>query len=410
MVVMISDKSPHAGEFKQLLPTQLPAKEWDVAIIGGGPAGSTAAILLARHGYSVLLIDKAHFPREKVCGDILLPDTMKVLDRLGLGEAVRAVACSLGSLRGVSPSGIEFTVTGGYYSLKREQFDHILFTEAARSGACCCRADVLGVVTKNDQSISINFRNGETLKARVGIIATGADVALARHAGLASQCKVNAVAMRCYIRSSHEIAEGILCYHREIIPGYAWIFPLGHGLYNVGCGVTLSESKQYNLKRMYQTFIAEYSPACELLSHGEQLAHLGGAAIQFGLGGAADSINGRVLAIGETIGTTLPFTGEGIGAAMRSAEVAAETIHEAFTSNDITHLSRYPLRLAELKPLFRGYEAAQRWLRYPRFNDFAARRIRASQYLQKLCSGVVAGDTDPHEIYSFGGILKSFFR
>ena len=406
---MESDQSIRARESNQLLPTQLPAQKWDVAIVGAGPAGSTAATILARYGYSVLLIDKAHFPREKVCGDILLPDTMKVLERLGLGDRVKSIACSLGRLRGVSPSGIEFTVTGGYYSLKREQFDHILFTEASRAGVVCCQADVLTVTPARDHQVSINLRNGESIYCEVGVIATGAEATMAKHAGLTSQCKVNAVALRGYVRSSHEISEGILCYHREIIPGYAWIFPLGDSLYNVGCGVTLSASKQYNLKQMYQTFSTEYPPARELLAHGEQLGHLGGAAIQFGLGGANDAVNGRILAIGETIGTTLPFTGEGIGAAMRSAELAAETIHAAFKWGDISKLATYPDRLDELRPLFRGYDAAQRWLRYPLFNDFAARRIRASKYLQRLCSGVVAGETDPHEIYSLKGILKSFF-
>ncbi len=407
---MTSDRTTSQVHFRQCSPGDLPNENWDVVIIGAGPAGSTAATLLARLGHRVLLVDKSHFPREKVCGDILLPDTMRSLRRLGLEETIASRAFALGRLRGVSTGGTEFLIEGNYYSLKREKFDLCLVQESARSGAVCCCGEVVSLNDNASEDVIATFRSGETARARLAVIATGADGTLAKQSGIAVDSKVNAVALRAYVQSSHVIPEGILCYHKEIAPGYAWIFPLGEGLYNVGCGVTLSDTKHYNLKKMYQTFLAEYQPARDLLAQGRQMTHLGGGAIRFGLIDLAQAVKGRILAVGETIGTTLPFTGEGIGTAMQSAEMAVETVHEALQSGDPALLNSYPDRLMEFKPLFRGYDAAQRWLRFPLFNDLAARRIRSSKYLKELCSGVVAGQTDPREIYSLKGILKSFWK
>jgi menaquinone-9 beta-reductase len=398
------------AEFKQLPPDRWSSGLWDAVIIGAGPAGSTVATLLARRKHHVLLLDKSHFPRPKVCGDILLPDSLACLDRLGLTKTVTAKACRLDRLRGISTGGTEFTVEGEYYSLQREQFDHLLVEESIRCGAQFGLGEVISVSESSQDHVSIQLRDSHSVEARIVIIATGADATLACSTGLGLERQVNAVALRTYIRSSHQITEGQLCYLREIAPGYAWIFPLGNGLYNVGCGVTLSSKKQYNLKKMYHTFITDYSPARQLLTDGEQLGHLGGAAIRFGLSDTSRVINGRILAVGETIGTTLPFSGEGIGIAMSSAEMAAEAIHLALQSDDPTALRSYQARLSEFKPLFRGYWAAQRWLRVPIFNDLAARRIKASPYLQTLCSGVLAGQTDPRRIYSLRGIFTSFWK
>jgi geranylgeranyl reductase family protein len=403
--------NPHFSKaFDQPDAESLSQEHWDVIVMGGGPAGSTVATLLARQKYRVLIIDRARFPREKVCGDILLPDTMRSLTRLGLHDLITGKAHHLGKIRGVSTAGTSFEVSGEYFSLRRTEFDYLLLQESVAAGAICSFGDGINAGNSGESQAEVTLRSGASLSASIVVIATGADASLAKQSGAAEQCKVNAVALRCYVRSEHLIEEGILCYHRNIVPGYAWIFPLGNGLYNVGCGVTLSDRKQYHLKQMFETFVAEYEPAKKLLEANGTRTHLIGAAIRFGLHHPEQSVNGGIIAIGETIGTTLPFTGEGIGTAMRSAELAADCIHSALRSGTSAALKDFPSKLTEFRPLFDGYTAAQRWLRYPLFNDLAARRIKASSYLQKLCSGVIAGEVSPREIYSVRGILKSLWK
>ncbi|PYO92253.1 MAG: geranylgeranyl reductase, partial [Gemmatimonadetes bacterium] len=109
---------------------------WDVVVAGAGPAGSATALLLARAGATVLMLDRARFPREKPCSEYLSPESSRVLARLGVLEAVAAAApARLTGMRVVAPSGA--AVVGRFenfsYALPRTRFDTIL-RDAAESG------------------------------------------------------------------------------------------------------------------------------------------------------------------------------------------------------------------------------------------------------------------------------------
>ncbi|MGH7370748.1 MAG: NAD(P)/FAD-dependent oxidoreductase, partial [Candidatus Methylomirabilales bacterium] len=107
----------------------------DVLVVGGGPAGSAVAILLARAGLKVCLLEKSHFPREKPCGEYVSPGCLSILDRLGLLSALEALGPqSIRGMRIVAPGGT--VLTGVYpgngtashgYSLPRYRFDALLF-------------------------------------------------------------------------------------------------------------------------------------------------------------------------------------------------------------------------------------------------------------------------------------------
>src|SRR5690349_2699511 len=117
---------------------------WDAVVVGAGPAGSTTALLLARAGASVLLLDRARFPRDKPCSEYLSPASTAILERLGGGllETVEGVAhARLYGMKVIAPSGVAACgrFRGGSrpysFALPRTSFDTILVAAAARAGA-----------------------------------------------------------------------------------------------------------------------------------------------------------------------------------------------------------------------------------------------------------------------------------
>jgi flavin-dependent dehydrogenase len=135
---------------------------------------------------------------------------------------------------------------------------------------------------------------------------------------------------------------------------------------------------------------------------------LRGARLRCGLEGSSARGPGNIVAVGEQIATTYPFTGEGIGKAMESGEMAAQHVARALATGDSRHLDEYARRIdEELRPRFRGYALAQRWLARPWLNDLVARRIRKAGYLREAVRGIVAETVDPADVFSWRGVARS---
>ena len=136
-------KGPHTPRITRLdapeadpLSSDVMDALFDVAVVGAGPAGSMAACGLARAGMSVALLDRATFPRDKVCGDALLPDAVQALEEAGLLEIVRKEALAVGSALFRSPGGHMLRVGGDFLTIRRERLDAMLVQAAVSSGAC----------------------------------------------------------------------------------------------------------------------------------------------------------------------------------------------------------------------------------------------------------------------------------
>jgi geranylgeranyl reductase family protein len=392
---------------------QLTERSWEAVVIGAGPAGAIAALHLAKAGRRVLLVDQETFPREKVCGDVLLYDAIAALERAGLAAEVSRRGHELPAATIYSPSRYHFDVPGRYLTLRRRTLDAVVAYGAVKAGAVFALGTVQDIGSEPGGRHRLQFAESAVeLRANHVILATGAQVKLACKTGAVTREDPSAVAVRKYVRSSYKLEEMILSYDRSLIPGYAWLIPLGNDEYNVGCGTFFRKGTHSygGLKKTLNTFLEEFPVARELMAGATAVSRLGGAALRCGLDGARPHTAEGILAAGETIGATFPFTGEGIGKAMETGEKAAEIIAEALTASDQSHVARYSDWLTnELRPRYRGYIFAERWLSRPWLNDFMARRIQRSPLLQSQFKDFVSETGDPRKVYAVWNIVRSFF-
>jgi len=157
---------------------------------------------------------------------------------------------------------------------------------------------------------------------------------------------------------------------------------------------------------MLDRFLAGFPLARQLMAAASR-SPVKGARLRSGLHGTRPWNGARVLAVGETLGATFPFTGEGIGKAMETSEAAADAILEWGERHDPAALARYAARLAELRPRYVGYEVAERWLPRTWINDFLCLRARRSPRLRHIITSILNETADPREIFSMKGVLRA---
>ena len=391
---------------------------WDVVIVGAGPAGAIAACHLAAGGHRVLLLDCKKFPREKVCGDALLPDALRCLDAVGLGEIVRANGHKLSTSVLFSPSRYEVEIPGEYLTIKRSHLDMIVAQKAVESGAVFAHGEVQKLAVEPDGRVSFTIQGcSRPILARIGLVATGVDIRLMKTMNWPTRTKPSGVALRCYVRSSHVVDRLIVSFaihQRSAIFGYGWIFPMGDGEYNVGFGILTPHrvrKRSINLKTNLKNFINSFSLARELMQQSASASDLRAAALRYDFEGAYPFVNGPVVAAGETIGTTLPFLGEGIGKAMESGQLAAEVIDRVLNDDDLRKLSQYSQQIeSKFKTRYQGYRMAEKWLARSWLNDFLLNRCSKSNYAKEILAGVIAETKNPHDIFSMKGVFKTFWN
>jgi len=399
----------------------------DVLVIGAGPAGSAAALTLARAGIDVVLVDQHVFPRDKVCGDGLIPDAHNALRKLGVLDTVMAQAQASGFVGCIGPRGGRIDVPGALAVLPRKQLDDILCRAAVDAGVrMFAPLRFVAPVEADGVVVGATLHHAGTtreLRARWVVLATGAVPQALLASGMSQRHTPSGVALRGYVKNERmagRIDKLEVVWHRALAPGYGWIFPCRDGVFNIGVGIADSHveerhgkltKKEVNLRQVFDDFTRVYAPARELMSDGTLLGSMKGAPLRCTLEGARYSRPG-LLVTGEAAGSTYSFTGEGIGKALETGMHAAEAIIDGRTGDelDITVRNAYEARLKSLKPRFDLYKRANVVNRRPWLADLLIWRARSSPRILQRMSGVLNETSNPGNLVSAKGLLRLFIE
>jgi geranylgeranyl reductase family protein len=408
------------------LPTAL-ATECEVLVIGAGPAGSACARTLARSGVDVVLADQYAFPRDKICGDGLIPDAYAALRALGVLDEVMAVAQPVSHVGCIGPRGGRLDVPGTMAVLPRKTLDDILCKAALRAGAHMLPpARFEAALEEDGVVVGARLKIGDKtheIRARWLVLATGAVPQALIAAGMCERRTPSGIALRGYVKNDAMVGRVKtldIVWHRRLRPGYGWIFPCRDGVFNVGVGIAHSHNtlkdgrlgmKDVNLREVFAAFTEVYAPARELMAGGTWVGELKGAPLRCALEGARYSRPG-LLVTGEAAGSTYSFTGEGIGKAMETGIHAAQAMlaGRAKQQDDATVRADYEARLLTLKPRFDMYERANKVNVHPWLADLVIWRAKKSPRLMQRVAGLLNETSNPGNIVSLKGMRKLFFE
>jgi geranylgeranyl reductase family protein len=383
------------------------AGEHDVIVVGAGPAGATVAIDLVQRGYDVLLLDRNQFPRDKACGDAVSLGCIEILHRLGLGDKIAAAEARgefypLWHMRLVSPGGHmlhadfkEGQLGERSYVAPRLFFDAVIQQHAVESGAKFLAADVKEPIIENGSITGVRARvNGDVkeLRSRVVIGADGVTSAVMRHVRPeSSQHKDShrAVALRAYIEDLELFPNEVEFYlYKDVLPGYAWIFPTADDKANIGLGMRLDLFRKLkkNLKKMLSDFLEK--PAIrERLKQGGIIRDVAIWQLNFGSQKRLQHTFDGAILIGDAAGFINPLTGGGIHNALISAELAAQTIDNAFRKGDVSRQGLIDYEKLCHDMMWEGMRYSyflQRWLlRFPPLIDLLMKRLDQNSGLAK---------------------------
>jgi len=334
---------------------------YDVAILGGGPAGSTAAYRLARAGKSVLLLDKAKFPRDKPCGGGVTGRAARLLP-FSIEPVVEDVAdrldCSLRYGRRITRQARGPLA----YMTQRRRLDHFLLQKAADAG--------------------VEVREGETadareLDARVVIGADGCNGQSAKQLGLADRV-VHGVALEANYPHEARYAGGMVLEIAIIRGGYGWIFPKGDHI-NVGVGGNAEEAPKLRaeLRRMCEAYGVDPDAASDTRGYRLPMRMP-----------RTRLARGTTAVIGDAAGLVDPFSGDGMYEAFLSARLVAEATLDVLAGR-AENLDGYQAAVERrITPLTRaGWGAKRAFERFPRTTYALAKLPVTFRALEKLLQG-----------------------
>jgi menaquinone-9 beta-reductase len=382
----------------------------DVIVVGAGVAGSSAALLLGREGYRVLLLDRATFPRHKTCGEGIMPEGVAILDSLGLMPDLRAAGSGLvGGLRFRSHDGTwaeaAFPPVAGRPAcslvIRRYELDHLLLQRAAA---------LPNVTVREGFTVSEAVYEDGTVRGVIGR-ATGR---LAAPETLRAPLTLAADGMHSKFHNRYGIVKTVLRRQRWGIAGHLagmegtepyievffqegneiYVAPLAGDLVLVAILVEKSGmgAFQGNLPVAYERFLQAAPGLSGRLGKGEVLPPV---AARGPLGFRVDPVyRPGLLLLGDSAGFLDPITGEGMTLALKSVQAAVPIVRRALASGDVSDAILAPYAAERARITYDVYKLTQLMLditRYPVLANRAVRRLARDTALFQKLLGIVTG-------------------
>jgi geranylgeranyl reductase family protein len=402
---------------------------FDVIIIGAGPAGCACAMMLADSGLRIAVIDKDKSPKEKICGDGLSKDVINQIEIFPpiVKSSFEKISRKLFSsgIRFYSPDNncleISFereskSVSG--YTCERRAFDEMLvncvktFSTIELHEGC----KVLDIESGNN-GVSV-FTENNLFTSKIIIGADGMNSLVAKKlASIEKDKHSQCIGIRGYFENVKGFHQGNyieLHFYNEILPGYIWLFPMAGNKANVGVGMMADDisKRKINLKSLLEDFISKHPNIAPRFSN----ATLSGRfeAWRIPLGTKKRKISGeRFLLAGDAACIVDPFTGEGIGNALRSGRVAADHIKACFGKNrfDEDFNAAYDKEIYRRmwKELRLSY-SIQKLFRHPQLINYTVKKANRNEHFKSLIADAMTNEDIKKRLVRPYMFYKTFLR